>query len=194
MRFGVWPANGRRSSECIGRSTSDRARECDGRPCCARRTGKSDMEIFVLRHGEAEETVKGLADRDRKLTARGKQDLKAVLKLARRAEVAPDLILTSPLRRAQETAAIAAEVLDSKRVVETRNLLPGASPELIWKEIGSDHQVEKILLAGHQPHLGSLIGLLLEAPVTVDLKKSSLVRIEAQTGLGRPRGVLKWMI
>jgi len=152
------------------------------------------MEIFVLRHGEAEETVKGLADRDRKLTARGKQDLKAVLKLARKAEVAPDLILTSPLRRAQETAAIAAEVLGSKRVAETRNLLPGSSPEMIWREIGSDHKVEKILLAGHQPHLASLIALLLEAPLMVDLKKSSLVRIETQGRLGPPRGVLKWMI
>jgi phosphohistidine phosphatase len=152
------------------------------------------MEIYVLRHGEAEERDTGLADRDRKLTAKGKRDLKAVLKVARKAGVAPDLILTSPLRRAQETAAIAAEVLGCKRVVETRNLLPGAGPELVWKEICTDHKVENILLAGHQPHLGSLIGLLLEAPLMVDLKKGSLVRIETRGKLGPPRGVLKWMI
>jgi phosphohistidine phosphatase len=152
------------------------------------------MEIYVLRHGEAEERETGLADRDRRLTAKGKLDLKSVLKVARKAEVAPELILTSPLRRAQETAAIAAEVLGCKRVVETRSLLPGASPELVWKEIGSDHKVEKILLAGHQPHLGSLIGLLLEAPVMVDLKKGALVRIVTPARLGPPRGVLKWML
>lgn len=154
----------------------------------------SDMEIYVLRHGEAEERETGLADRDRKLTAKGKRDLKDVLKMARKAEVAPELILTSPLRRAQETAAIAAEILGCKDVVETRNLLPGASPEQIWKEIGTDYKVEKILLAGHQPHLGSLIGLLLEAAIMVDLKKGSLVRIETHGKLGPPRGVLKWMI
>lgn len=154
----------------------------------------SDMEIYVLRHGEAEERETGLADRDRKLTAKGKRDLKDVLKMARKAEVAPELILTSPLRRAQETAAIAAEILGCKDVVETRNLLPGASPEQIWKEIGTDYKVEKILLAGHQPHLGSLIGLLLEAAIMVDLKKGSLVRIETHGNLGPPRGVLKWMI
>src|SRR5256885_1079820 len=96
------------------------------------------MQIYVLRHGEAEEQETGLADRERKLTAKGKRDLRSVLKLARNAEVAPDLILTSPLRRAQETAAIAAEVLGCKNVVETRNLLPGASPEQIWKEISSE--------------------------------------------------------
>lgn len=152
------------------------------------------MDIYVLRHGEAEERETGLADRDRKLTPRGKHDLKAVLRMARKSEVAPELVLTSPLRRAVETATIAAEVLDCKQVLETRNLLPGASPDLIWKEIGSDYKVESILLAGHQPHLGSLIGLLLEAPLVVDLKKGSLVRIETHGKLGPPRGVLKWMI
>ena len=152
------------------------------------------MEIYVLRHGEAEETETGRTDRDRKLTAKGHRDLKAVLRVARKAEVAPDLILTSPLRRAQETAAIAAEILGCKRIEETRNLLPGASPELVWKEIGSDYKVDAILLAGHQPHLSSLIALLLEASVMVDLKKSALVRITTQARLGPPRGVLKWMI
>jgi phosphohistidine phosphatase len=152
------------------------------------------MQIYVLRHGEAEERETGLADRDRKLTAKGKRDLKDVLKVAHKAEVAPDVILTSPLRRAQETAAIAAEILGCKHVVETRNLTPGASPELVWKEIGTDYKVEQILLAGHQPHLGSLIGLLLEAAIMVDLKKGSMVRIEAHGKLGPPRGVLKWMI
>ena len=47
------------------------------------------MEIYVLRHGEAEERETGLADRDRKLTAKGKRDLKDLLKLARKAEVSP---------------------------------------------------------------------------------------------------------
>jgi phosphohistidine phosphatase len=152
------------------------------------------MEIYVLRHGEAEEKESGQTDADRKLTPKGKQDLKAVLKLARKADTAPNVILTSPLRRAQETAAIAAEVLGCKNVFETLNLLPGASPELVWKEIGTDYKVEEILLAGHLPHLGSLIGLLLEASVMVDVKKSSLVRIATQGRLGPPRGVLKWMI
>jgi phosphohistidine phosphatase len=152
------------------------------------------MEIYVLRHGEAEERETGLADRDRKLTAKGKKDLKEVLKIARKAEAAPDLILTSPLRRAKETATIAADILGCKSVVETRNLLPGASPEQIWSEISTDYKVDSILLAGHQPHLGSLIGLLLEAAIMVDLKKGSLVRIETHGKLGPPRGVLKWMI
>ncbi len=162
----------------------------------ARRGGweKMSMEIYILRHGEAEERAAGRADRDRKLTPRGKQRLKTVLKIARSAGVAPEIILTSPLRRARETAALAGAILGCRRILETRSLLPGASPDQVWKEIGSQHKVEKILLAGHEPHLGSLIGLLLEAPVMVDLKKGALVRIVTQARLGPPRGVLKWMM
>jgi len=152
------------------------------------------MNVYILRHGEAEEGGSRVADRDRKLTAKGKRDLKEVLKVARDAETSPDVILTSPLRRAQETAAIAAEVLGCKEIIETRSLLPGANPEQVWKEICTDHKVDAILLAGHQPHLGSLIGVLLEAPVMVDVKKSSLLRIETHGKLGPPRGVLKWML
>ena len=95
------------------------------------------MEIYILRHGEAEMRETGQADSDRKLTVYGKRDLKAVLKVARKLGVAPQVILSSPLRRAQETAKIAAEILHSKHVVETKSLVPDASPELVWKEIGA---------------------------------------------------------
>ncbi|HEY2844474.1 MAG TPA: phosphohistidine phosphatase SixA [Bryobacteraceae bacterium] len=152
------------------------------------------MEIYILRHGEAEMREEGKADRDRKLTAAGKKDLKSVLKMARKMGVAPQIILTSPLRRAQETAAIASEVLHSKHVVETKTLLPGASPDQVWKEIGALPKVESVLIAGHNPHLGSLIGLLLEVALMVDLKKGALMRITTQSRLGPPRGVLKWLI
>jgi phosphohistidine phosphatase len=152
------------------------------------------MEIYILRHGEAEMRESGRADSDRKLTAAGKRDLKAVLKVARKLGVAPQVIFTSPLRRAQETAAVASQALGSKHVVETKSLVPDASPELVWKEIGAQHKVDSILIAGHSPHLGSLMALLLEAAVMVDLKKGALVRITTQSRLGPPRGVLKWMI
>lgn len=152
------------------------------------------MDVYILRHGEAEEPEEGVADRDRKLTAKGKRDLAAVLEAGRNASAAPDLILASPLRRARDTAAMAAEILGCKRVVQTRSLAPGASPELVWKEIGAERDVREILLAGHEPHLGKLVQFLLEAAVVVDLKKGALVRVTTQGRLGPPRGVLKWMI
>jgi phosphohistidine phosphatase len=152
------------------------------------------MELYILRHGEAEPRASGIPDGPRKLIAKGKRDVRAVLKAALKANLRPDLILTSPLRRARETAAIAAALCGCERVMETRSLLPGANPALVWKEICSLREVQQVVLAGHQPHLGHLIAFLLEAAVMVDLKKGALVRISTPAKPGPPRGVLKWML
>jgi len=120
--------------------------------------------------------------------------VRAVVKAAEKARCAPAIILTSPLRRAQETAAVAAKVLRCENVAETRNLLPGANPDLLWKELGGMKDIDQILVAGHEPHLGRLIAFLLEAAVVIDFKKGALVKIATPGRLGPPRGVLKWMI
>jgi phosphohistidine phosphatase len=152
------------------------------------------MELYILRHGEAEPRAAGIPDSGRKLIEKGKRDVRAVIKAALKAKLRPELILTSPLTRAQETAALAAALCHCERVVETRSLLPGARPDLAWKEICAVRNVQQVLLAGHEPHLGHLIAFLLEAAVVVDLKKGALVRIGTPAKTGPPRGVLKWMI
>jgi phosphohistidine phosphatase len=152
------------------------------------------MEVYILRHGEAEERAAGIPDGPRKLIAKGKRDVRAVVKAALKANLRPEVILTSPLRRAQETATIAASLCGCERVVETRSLLPGANPALAWKEICALGNVQQVLLAGHEPHLGHLITFLLEVAIVVDLKKGALVRISTPAKPGPPRGVLKWMI
>lgn len=144
------------------------------------------MEIYVLRHGQAEPREQGKPDADRKLTAKGKRDVRNVLTLARKAKAAPQVIYTSPLRRAQETAAVAAEVFPDCPIVTTRRLLPSASPAALGKEIAADPNVSRVLLVGHSPHLEAVIAHLLQAPVAIDLKKGALVSL---TG-----GTLQWII
>src|SRR6266496_3811517 len=94
------------------------------------------MQIYLLRHGIAEDGKPGRPDAERALTSEGKEKLRRVLKRARRADCSPSLILTSPYRRAVETAAIASEVLGyEKDVVHTRALIPDATPHETWEEI-----------------------------------------------------------
>lgn len=116
------------------------------------------------------------------------------MKAARKWKVAPQFILTSPLRRAQETAQIAAKLFPKATLQNTDALLPGAGPEAVWKELGALKNVEEVMVVGHQPHLGRLISYLLEAAVAVDLKKGGMARIFTPKHIGPPRGVLKWMI
>lgn len=154
------------------------------------------MEIYLLRHGIAEDGHAGQADADRGLTDEGREKLGRVLKRARSADVSPSLILSSPYRRAVETAEIAAEVLQYKgKTTETQALIPNASPQEAWEEIRARHGESAILLASHEPLMSTLAAFLLNSPaLEVDMKKAALVRIDFDK-LGRePRGVLKWML
>lgn len=151
------------------------------------------MEIYLLRHGIAEDAPPGQPDAGRALTPEGKEKLRRVLK---RARAKPSLILSSPYRRALETADIAAQVLGYEgRIVRTEALLPEASPFRVWEEIRARKDEPAILLAGHQPHMSSLAAFLLDSPaLQVDMKKGALARIDCERLGTRPGGVLKWML
>jgi phosphohistidine phosphatase len=152
------------------------------------------MELYVLRHGEAEPRGPNTDEADRALTRRGKRDVQAVLRAVRKARLGPQLILTSPLRRARETAAVASAVFPEASVVATDRLKPSASSSAVWKEACADASISRVLLVGHEPQLSHLIAFLLDAPVSVDFKKGALLRIDCAGRLGRPQGVLKWFL
>jgi phosphohistidine phosphatase len=138
------------------------------------------MQIYLLRHGIAEDAKPGHPDAERALTNEGRDKLRRVLKRARTADLSPSLILSSPYRRALETAAAAAEVLAYKgEIVRTRTLLPESSPFDAWEEIREHKDERAVLLASHEPLMSSMAAFLLDSPaLTVDMKKAALVRID----------------
>jgi len=154
------------------------------------------MQIYLLRHGIAEDARPGQPDSERALTAEGREKLRRVLKRAGAAGVAPGEILSSPFRRAVETAEVAAEALGyGGKVVKTRALVPDASPFDAWEEIRSRKDQRAILLSSHEPLMSSLAAFLLDSPaLQVDMKKAALVRVDCDRFGPQPRGVLKWMI
>jgi phosphohistidine phosphatase len=154
------------------------------------------MEIYILRHGIADEAPAGQPDSERALTPEGKKKLRAVLKLARDGKVAPSLILTSPYRRAVQTAQVAEEVLGYQgELLRTKALLPSSSANAAWEEIRVHKDEPRLLLAGHEPLFGRLTAYLLSCPhLEIDFKKGALVRVDVDGFGAEPRGVLKWMI
>jgi len=153
------------------------------------------MEIYLLRHGIAEDAAAGQPDSDRQLTAEGRKKLRSVLKTALHAGVAPALIITSPYRRAVQTAEIAAAELGYKGdLLRSRALLPESEPRQVWEEICLHKDVPSLLLAGHEPLFSRLLAYLLESPtLQVDFKKGALARIDADRFPPQPRAVLKWL-
>lgn len=154
------------------------------------------MEIYILRHGIAENQRPGHSDAERSLTGEGRDKLRLVLGRAREAEVLPSLILTSPLIRAVQTAEIAGEILGyQQKIIRTEALLPSSAPHEVWEEIRGRRNETGLLLAGHEPQLSQLVAFLLgTAALQVDMKKGALVRIDVDQFSGNPRGVLKWML
>ena len=148
------------------------------------------MEVYLLRHAIAAD---GYPDAARALTPEGKEKLRRVLKQAR---VKPSLILTSPYRRAIETAEIAAEVLDYDGDIERADsLTPDGSPSGVWEEIRARKDENSIVLASHEPLMSATAAFLLGVPgLHIDMKKAAMVRIDVDRFGPQPLGVLKWML
>lgn len=154
------------------------------------------MELYLLRHGIAEEGKPGGKDADRALTEDGIKRLRATLKRAREADFAPTLILSSPYLRAVQTARVAKEVLGYEgKIIESRAFTPGASPEDAWDEIKNYSGEAQVLVSSHEPLMSSLTAHLLNSPsLSIDFKKGAIARIDLGGSLARPRGVLKWFL
>ena len=155
------------------------------------------MDIYILRHGEAQPRSKDVAEADRKLTPQGRDDVERVSRLARAAKVQPDLVLSSPYARARQTAEVAIQAFERLKspLQETPALLPGGSPKQVWKEIKSHAGSRQLLLVGHEPQFSELVAYLLASPtLRLDLKKGALVRIRMDQLAGEPHGELKWVL
>jgi phosphohistidine phosphatase len=154
------------------------------------------MELYLLRHGIAEDRASTGRDADRALTEDGKRKLHKVLRRAKKAGVQPVLILSSPLKRALETAAIAAEELEYKsEIARTNALVPNSTPRDLWSEIRAHRDEPSILLAGHEPLFSQTVAYLLGSTrAMIEFRKGALIRIDFATLTAEPRGVLQWLI
>ena len=154
------------------------------------------MEIYILRHGIAEDGHAGQPDAERVLTPEGKKKLRNVLRTVAKAGVAPTLILTSPYRRALQTAEIAAEVFDYKGdLLRTKALEPGSEPPMVWEELRVHKDEASILLAGHEPLFSRLAAYLLGCPdLQIDFKKGALACVQLDRFSTEPHGALRWML
>ncbi|WP_031498891.1 phosphohistidine phosphatase SixA [Bryobacter aggregatus] len=154
------------------------------------------MELYLLRHGIAEDSAPGGRDADRALTPEGRKKLRELLKVAAAAGVKPTLILSSPYKRAQETAAIAAKSLAyTHDIIQSQALVPPAHAQELWEEVRMHRSEESLLLVSHEPLLSSAAGFLLNSTsMRMDFKKGGIFRVDLDSFQSQPSGVLKWYL
>lgn len=148
------------------------------------------VQLLILRHAIAfpRDSKRWPDDGQRPLTMEG-------VKRARRAAAGlksvirrPALVLTSPLVRARDTAAIFAQAARWPQAVECDALAPTGSLEGVLEALRRQGaKAECVAVVGHQPHLGRLLALCLRGearPESFELKKSAVVCLQFE---GPPR-------
>jgi phosphohistidine phosphatase len=150
------------------------------------------MRLYFLRHGDAEEGRPDLPDMERRLTPEGKEELAVVARGMKQLGVKVDRILTSPARRAQETAAIAAAALGGKQLLlEDARLSPGCGFASL-RSLLAEHPADRVMLVGHEPDFSSLIATLTGAG-QVDMKKAGLARLDLEE-VSPGSAILEWLL
>lgn len=155
------------------------------------------MNLYILRHAIA--VSRGTNDYpndDRPLTQEG------IDKMKKEAESFPaivkqiDVIYTSPLSRARETAEIAARSLHAeKKMKVTDALLPGADEEDIFALLNKEKKMDHAMIVGHEPHLSFVASSLLGVnDATIEFKKGALCLIEIGGTVRKGSGTLKWLL
>ena len=143
-------------------------------------------KLFFLRHGKADWPDWQKPDDERPLTKAGRKEVRAVAQFLVRLKAAPDLILTSPLPRARETAEIVAEHLDTQ-CVEERLLEPGFGlPELV--RLQKKYLDQPLMLVGHEDDFSRVIARLTNGRIKLPKAAVVLVELEAPE-----RGKLRWL-
>jgi phosphohistidine phosphatase len=142
------------------------------------------MELYFLRHGDAE--VGG----ERPLSDRGREEMEAVAARLKRLELGLDVIYTSPLLRAKQTAEIVGQAL-RVQVVVSDLLDSGARLEDIIELLMPHGRGDSVMLVGHEPDFSAVIGDLIGSGA-VEMKKAGLARITCEK-VGAAAGVLKWL-
>jgi phosphohistidine phosphatase len=156
------------------------------------------MEIHLLRHAHAvpQEAWSG-DETERPLTDAGLADTRAVARGLDRLGARFDLIVTSPYRRAVQTAEITALVIGHQgSVEECPALSPGLRLDNLSRFVAQFPGAERLLLVGHQPDLGHLALALLGAPRLpgLALPPAGCCRVDVSELPPSARGRLVWML
>ena len=146
------------------------------------------MLIYFLRHGEADWPQWDKPDDKRPLTEKGKKEMHQVGAFLANLSVKPDVVLTSPLPRAWQTAEIAAHYIDAKSV-EDGLLAPGFGRSEL-KKLLKKRSYESLMVVGHEPDFSKLVGKLTGARIKLSKAGIALVEVDADLKCGK----LLWLI
>lgn len=157
------------------------------------------MNLYLLRHAIAaeKEEWKG-SDAERPLTKDGIHKMKDIAKAMKSMDLEITSILTSPYRRAYDTAMIAAKALKLEKSLRiSKTLATDGDPKQLIKKLALDYRSwESVLLVGHEPYLSGLIGVLIsgQANAGILFKKAGLAKLTSHSLTYDRCATLEWLL
>jgi phosphohistidine phosphatase len=153
-------------------------------------------ELYLVRHGLAEERGEAWPDdTKRPLTQEGIARMRKAARGLSRLGVAIDVVLTSPLVRARQTAEIVAGELDPRpSLVGVESLSPAGSFAAVVADLEKHARKARIALVGHEPSIGEIAARLIGSRHAIEFKKGAVCRIDVETLPPSGPGDLRWLL
>jgi phosphohistidine phosphatase len=157
------------------------------------------VELYFIRHGIAEERKANITDEERSLTKEGRQKTEKVAERLKQLGLQFDLIATSPLVRARQTAEILITTGLGSQLEECPHLAPEGRIEnwvVDWLEPKKFSPQTQLALVGHEPNLSEWAEILVwgEAKAGLVLKKAGMIGIKLpEEGSPLGRSQMYWL-
>lgn len=158
------------------------------------------MQLLVVRHGIAVERDEWARehsdDRDRPLTAEGKKKMKECAKGLHALVPRLDVLATSPLTRAVQTAAILAKTYDKNEPVTVEALSPGQHPPALATWLRGHGTQKTVAIVGHEPGLGATVSWFTAGSERslVELGKGGAALLDLGDHIEAGEGMLLWVL
>jgi len=156
------------------------------------------MEIFILRHGDANSGAKKLSDESkRSLSENGIKEIEAASGFFEKLGIDFDHVFSSPLKRAKQTSEIILKKQNKSSFLELEELKPEGSAEEICKKI-SQKENAVVLIIGHNPLLIDLARYMVNSTehitTNISLKTGGIIKIKINSLEPKMSGVLEWIL
>jgi phosphohistidine phosphatase len=153
------------------------------------------MNLYIIRHGDAERISEDVNDFNRKLTSKGESILKSAVKKWKVIIPSLDYIISSPYLRAVQTAEIIASeynLLD--KLIKNDKLSSGCRTEDVVDTINS-YDGKNIAIVGHEPDCSNHISKFISSSVAfISFKKGAIAKIIFNNKAVLSRGILEFLI
>jgi phosphohistidine phosphatase len=153
------------------------------------------LNIYLVRHGTAENKTKLGKDFDRNLVDEGKDEMRKTAMNLKKLVPSIDFIISSPLNRAVQSAEIIKKEFDfDKEIILEEKLSPGSKTENLI-EIANQLEAEDIMFVCHEPDISVHISNLISSSgIKVYFKRGAMVSIYFDGKVRLYAGILEFLI